>query len=119
MLSQDKKQAGVGHIIGADTHSGLHNFSLDVTEKNLFSILLSKQQGFWLKPENSEKFLPLIPEQILESIDKSGFFCMSIFADDKLVGFIYADGKSAMSEESYTQFKQLCAELCSELEAAR
>jgi len=69
--------------------------------------------------ENSEKFLPLIPEQILESIDKSGFFCMSIFADDKLVGFIYADGKSAMSEESYTQFKQLCAELCSELEAAR
>jgi HD-like signal output (HDOD) protein len=119
MLTQDRKQASVVHLIGADTHSGLRRFSLKISGKNLFTILLSKQQGFWLKPANREKFLPLVPEHVVESIDKEGFFCMSLFVDEKPVGFIYADGKSAMNEENYTQFKQLCAGLCSDLEKTR
>ncbi len=119
MLSQDNKQAGAASLIGADTHSDLHKFSLGIEEKNLFSILLSKQQGFWLKPDNSAKFLPLIPEQVVESIDKGGFFCMSVFVHKQPVGFVYADGINAMNEGCYTQFKQLCASLSSDLEKTR
>ncbi len=115
MLSPDQKQAGVGHLMGADSHSRLHNFTVDIKGKNLFAILLSRQQGFWLKPDNSVKFLPMIPEDVRESIDQRGFFCMSIFVRNKPVGFIYADGKDAMNDECYTQFKQLCANLGPEL----
>ncbi len=115
MLSPDQKQAGVSHLIGADTNSRLRRFSINVEEKNLFNILLSRQQGFWLKPDNQEKFLPMIPEEVVGSMDTSGFFCMSIFVRNKPVGFIYADGKKAMNEECYTQFKQLCASLGSDL----
>jgi len=119
MLSQDNKQAGMARLIGADTYSKLHKFSLGVEEKNLFSILLSKQQGLWLKPDNSAKFLPLIPEHVIESIDKYGFFCMSVFVHNQPVGFVYADGIKAMNEGCYTQFKQLCASLSSDLENTR
>ncbi|MCP4126464.1 MAG: hypothetical protein GY753_05310, partial [Gammaproteobacteria bacterium] len=119
MLSADKKQAGVGQLIGADTHSALHKFSVNMEEENLFTMLLSRQQGFWLRPENSDKFLPKIPPEVVTAIDTSGFFCMSIFVRNQPVGFVYADGKGAMNEERYAQFKQLCANLSTELRKSR
>ncbi len=119
MLSADKKQAGVGHLIGADTHSALHKFAVDLEGENLFTMLLSREQGFWLRPGNSAKFLPKIPPEVTEAIDTSGFFCMSIFVRNKPVGFVYADGKGAMNEGCYAQFKQLCANLSTELRKSR
>lgn len=107
------QRAGVVRLMGADTHSGLHKFSLKIERKNLFTILLLKPQGFWLKPENSEKFIPMVPHEVIDSIDKRSFFCMSIFVHNKPVGFVYSDGINAMNEECYAQFKQLCMRLSS------
>ncbi|MCP3671538.1 MAG: HDOD domain-containing protein [Gammaproteobacteria bacterium] len=119
MLSADKKQAGVGHLIGADTHSALHKFSVEMEGENLFAMLLSRQQGFWLRPENSAKFLPKVPPEVVKAIDTNGFFCMSIFVRNQPTGFVYADGNGAMNEGCYTQFKQLCASLSTELRKSR
>ena len=115
MLGPDQKRAEVGHLMGAAADSGLNGFSVSIKEKNLFSVLLSKQQGFWLRPENREKFLPMIPDEIDESIDKRGFFCMSIFVRNQPVGFVYADGREAMNIDCYTEFKQICANLSLDL----
>jgi HD-like signal output (HDOD) protein len=119
MLSQDKKRAGVGYLMGVAANSGLYRFAVNLEQINLFSMLLSKQQGFWLKPDNQEKFLPMIPNEVGESIDKRGFFCMSIFVSNQPVGFVYADGRDAMNTESYTEFKQICADLSLDLEKSR
>lgn len=119
MLSQDKSRAGVGYLMGVTANTGLYRFAVNLEQKNLFSMLLSKQQGFWLRPENQEKFLPMIPDEVGAAIDKRGFFCMSIFVRDEPVGFIYADGKSAMNMDGYTRFKQICADLSIDLEKSR
>lgn len=112
MIDDNYKHARVCELKGASADSGLHNFIVNIEEKNLFNILLSKQQGFWLKPSNREKFLPMIPHDQIDSIDQNGFFCMSMFVRGKAVGFIYADGKYMLNDDSYADFKQLCAELC-------
>ncbi len=119
MLSQDRRRAGVGYLMGVAANSGLYRFSVNLEQTNLFSMLLSKQQGFWLKPDNQEKFLPMIPDEVSAAIDKRGFFCMSIFVSNQPVGFVYADGKGAMNLECYTKFKQMCADLCIDLEKSR
>jgi len=111
MIIPDTKFAKVSELKGADISSGLNSFIVNIQEENLFSILLSKQQGFWLKSSNREKFLLMIPEDLLDSIDQNGFFCMSIFVRGKPVGFVYADGIYVLNEDSYADFKQLCAEL--------
>ncbi len=115
MISQNKKHAKVSELKGADPDSGLNNFTVNVQEKNLFNLLLSKQQGFWLRPSNQERFFPMIPQDLCDSIDETGFFCMSIFVRGEAVGFIYADGQYALNENSYADFKRLCAELSLEL----
>lgn len=115
MIDDNNKSARVCELKGASADSRLNNFIVNIKEKNLFNILLSKQQGFWLKSSNREKFLPMIPEDLLDSIDQNEFFCMSIFVRGEAVGFIYADGKYMLNNDSYADFKQLCAELCLDL----
>lgn len=112
MISDNNKQAKVCELMGSDDGPGLNCFAVSIQEENLFKLLLSKQQGFWFKSSNRDKFLPMIPKELLDSIDQNGFFCMSLFARGKPVGFIYADGTYVLNEESYADFKQLCAELC-------
>ncbi len=111
LISTNKRYAKVSELRGVEAGSGLNNFMVDIQEHNLFSLLLEKQQGFWLKSGNREKFLPMIPQHLLDSIDKNGFFCMSVFVRGEPAGFIYADGAYALNEDSYADFKQLCAEL--------
>ncbi len=111
MVSEDKKNAMVSELKGADIDSELNSFIVNIEEDNLFRTLMSKQQGFWLKSSNREKFLPMIPKEVLDAIDQNGFYCMSIFARAKPIGFIYADGIYVLNDESYADFKQLCAEL--------
>jgi hypothetical protein len=110
MLSKGS-YAKVSELVGANGDPGLNNFVVNIQEENLFQLLLSKQQGFWLKSSNREKFLPMIPEELRNSIDQSGFFCMSLFVRGRPIGFIYADGKFSLNDASYADFKQLCAEL--------
>ncbi len=111
MVSPNKKYAKVSEVKGVDANSWLNNFIVNIEEPNLFKLLLEKQQGFWLKADNREKFLPMIPQDLIDAIDGDEFFCMSIFVRGAAIGFIYADGKSILNENRYSDFKQLCAEL--------
>jgi HD-like signal output (HDOD) protein len=110
-MVSDTNYAKVCELVGVNGDPGLNNFMVNIQEENLFKLLLSKQQGFWLKASNREKFLPMIPETSLNAIDQKGFFCMSLFVRGKPIGLIYADGKFLLNDESYADFKQLCAEL--------
>lgn len=110
-MVSDANYAKVSELVGANGDPGLNNFMVNIQEENLFKLLLSKQQGFWLKDSNKEKFLPMIPEASLYAIDQNGFFCMSLFVRGRPIGLIYADGNFVLNAESYADFKQLCAEL--------
>jgi ribosomal protein S8E len=114
-IGDNKNHVKVCELVGANGDPELNNFMVNIQEENLFKLLLSKQQGFWLRPSNRDKFLPMIPQGVLEPIDQNGFFCMSLFIRGKPVGLIYADGKYALNDDSYADFKQLCAELSTAL----
>jgi HD-like signal output (HDOD) protein len=110
-ISYNKDHVKVCELVGANGDPELNNFMVNIQEENLFKLLMSKQQGFWLRPSNRDKFLPMIPQGVLGPVDQNGFFCMSLFIREKPIGLIYADGKYVLNDDSYADFKQLCAEL--------
>jgi HD-like signal output (HDOD) protein len=117
MLSRDRKTIKARFVTGAEKESALSRFNCAYDKRNLFSVLLSKPQGFWLREDNREKYLPLIPASLREAVDTRGFFIMSIYLRNKPVGLLYADAAQpdALNEEGYKRFKQLCQQLCNQL----
>jgi HD-like signal output (HDOD) protein len=117
MLASDRKTLKARFVAGGEGREGLNRFNCVHDKRNLFTVLLSKPQGFWLKEDNREKYLPLIPETLRETVDTRGFFIMSIYVRNKPVGLMYADAEQpeTLDEEGYKRFKQLCQQLSNQL----
>jgi HD-like signal output (HDOD) protein len=117
MLQSDRKTLKARFIAGREGSDGLNRFNCVHDKRNLFTVLLSKPQGFWLKEDNRDKYLPLIPEPLRDTVNTRGFFVMSIYVRNKPVGLMYADAEQpdTLDEEGYKRFKQLCQQLSNQL----
>jgi HD-like signal output (HDOD) protein len=121
MLTSDRKTLKARFVAGGEGRDGLSHFKCTHDKRNLFTVLLSKPQGFWLREDNRDQHLPLIPENLLDTVDTRGFFIMSIYVRYKPVGLIYADTEQpeTLDEEGYKRFKQLCQQLANQLAGGR
>jgi HD-like signal output (HDOD) protein len=117
MLTNDRQGIKARFVAGDDEKKELSCFNCAFDKRNLFGVLLSKPQGFWLREDNRDKYLPLIPAPLREIVNTHGFFIMSIFLRNKPVGLLYADAEQpdALDEEGYKRFKQLCQQLSNQL----
>ncbi len=120
MLSKDRKKVNMRFMLG-DKESPLRNFSLPLGGRHLFSILLAKPQGIWFRDSNREQYLPLIPESVRDAVHGQGFFAMSLFLKNKPIGFLYGDcsDPSALNQDGYNRFKQLCLRLGNQLKQGK
>jgi HD-like signal output (HDOD) protein len=109
MLTPDRKHLRVKFVVGTDKNSPLRKFQLALSDRHLFSVLMKKPQGFWLRTENREKYLPLIPEPDRDVLNSEGFFVTSVFVRNRPMGLIYADTSkpSELDSHRFEQFKQL------------
>lgn len=121
MLTSDRKTLKARFVAGGEGRDRLNHFTCTHDKRNLFTVLLSKPQGFWLKEDNKVKYLPLIPEHLRDTVDTRGFFIMSIYVRYKPVGLIYADAEQpeTLDEDGYMRFKQLCQQLSNQLAGGR
>ncbi len=121
VLNRDRRGIKARFVTGGDKDDPLRRFNCRRDKRNLFSVLLSKPQAFWLNDDNREKYLPLIPEVLREAVDNRGFFIMSIYVRNKPVGLLYADTENpeTLNEDGYGRFKQLCQQLCNQLAGGR
>jgi HD-like signal output (HDOD) protein len=120
MLSSDRKRIKMRFLLG-DKESPLRNFALPMGGRHLFSILLSKQQGIWLRDSNRDQYLPLIPEPVRDAIQSHGFFAMSVYLKNRPIGFLYGDCSEpgALNQDGYDRFKQLSLRLCNQLKQGK
>ncbi|MEJ1341841.1 MAG: HDOD domain-containing protein [Candidatus Sedimenticola sp. (ex Thyasira tokunagai)] len=108
-LTPGGNELKVKFVIGAEKSAPLRQFNAKLDEKHLFSLLMKKPQCFWLKPDNREKYLPLIPESLHPALEMEGFFAISVFVRHRPLGLIYADFTTpeALTAEGYELFRQL------------
>lgn len=111
MLSPDRSTLQTRFMIGTDNDAVFNNFQIDVNKRNLFSLLLRKQQSVWVNDSNRDKYWPLVPKDIKDLIKTDSFYAMSVHVNDKPVGMFYADRHGAdcqLNEQIYTRFCELC-----------
>ncbi len=108
-LTPEGNELKVKFVIGAEKSAPLRQFNAKLDEKHLFSLLMKKPQCFWLKPDNREKYLPLIPESLHPALEMEGFFAISVFVRHCPLGLIYADFTTpeVLTAEGYELFRQL------------
>lgn len=101
-----------GHILkGAENDPIFNRFKIEVTDKDIFSHLMSKPQAVLLNESTRPKFWPLVPNDFQKLINTNSFVAMSIFIKNKPYGLFYADRHTAtcqIENRSYSYFKTLC-----------
>lgn len=88
------------------------SFSLE--QKDLFKLLMKKQQSVHVTAVNREKYWPLVPGAFKTLIQTDSFCASSVFAADKPIGLFYMDRYASaitLTETDYAEFKKLCSKV--------
>jgi HD-like signal output (HDOD) protein len=116
-ISRDMSELKARFVIGAEAEDALKKFHLLMKQRHIFSILMKEAKGFWLGGPNRDKYLPLIPNSLEQTLNMEGFVAASLFIDGLPLGMIYADpgqGRS-MKETDFAGFKRVIRQLNSKL----
>jgi HD-like signal output (HDOD) protein len=113
LLNNEKDKLKLCSAAGTDNDLEFNSVSVKLNKKNLFGILLEKQQAIWLNEKNFKKTWPLVPPEIKKISKSKTFFAMSVHVREKPIGLFYADRHNDACEldiKSYNHFKTLCTE---------
>lgn len=116
MLNQDRSRLRTRLALGGGADDGLRSLDLDLSQKNLFTLLLGKTQSVWLHPGNAAKYQGHLPASLRPMLAPGGAYMMSLFIREKPLGLLYGDG-GQLSEAGYRQFRTLCRDACDALGA--
>ncbi|MCG8428603.1 MAG: hypothetical protein MI754_14715, partial [Chromatiales bacterium] len=117
MITPDRKAVRSRIVVGAADDANLKKLEINLEQKHLFSILVSKQQGFWLNRDNHQKYAALIPKEVHNHLNSESFFASSLYVRNKPLGILYADcsNPNELDRNKFSQFKQVSQRLCNEL----
>lgn len=117
MLTPDRKSIRSRFVVGGDQDDQLRKLDISLEQRHLFSVLVAKQQGFWLNSGNRQKYAQLLPENIANSLHSNSFFASSLYLRNKPIGILYADcsDPNDLNSHNFSQFKQLSQRLCNDL----
>lgn len=116
MVTPDGLKVKSRFTLGIKSDDPLRQFEFSLSGKDLFCQLMGKMQGVWVNEGNREKLWPMVSPGLQKVIGAGDFYAMSLHADNKPIGMIYADrghGHCGLDPLTYTDFKMLC------LQAAR
>jgi len=87
----------------------LKSFKIVLDKPHLFKLLMAKPQNIWLNEKNKAKYWGLIPASVKLALHNDTFFAMSVFANNKPVGLMYADKPTGqLTAAEYKKFQGLC-----------
>jgi len=111
MVTPDGQKVKSRFSLGIKAEDPLRHFEFPLGSRDLFSQLMGKMQGVWVNEGNREKLWPMVSPALQKVIGAGDFYAMSLHADNKPIGLIYADrghGHCGLDPLSYTDFKLLC-----------
>lgn len=116
MVTPDGLHVKSRFTLGIRPEDPMRHFAFELGKRDLFGQLMGKMQGVWMNGGNREKLFPMLTPALQGMIGEVDFYAMSLHANGKPVGLIYADrghGDCGLDTHTYTDFKMLC------LQAAR
>ncbi len=115
-LSRDRHRLRTRLALGGSPDDPLRQLDLSMSEKHLFSLLLTRAQAVHVGPDNHQRYAPYLEGVPLDSQALAGFYATSLFVDGRPVGILYADGGHP-DERGYSAFRQAAAGVTQLLES--
>lgn len=110
LLTPDRTHLRARLWLGVEPGSPLAGFDLPLAPPHLFTRLLERPQGVWLRPGEKPALDALLTPPLAALVGGEAFFAMSLFVRDRPVGILYADQPGnghALDAERYALFRQL------------
>ena len=88
-------------------------------ENKFFNKLMVKTGALKIDPGNYHQVKGMMTEEVLTTLGNKNFMSMSLFANQKAVGVVYADAavnEDEISDKEYQAFKQICQATSSALD---
>lgn len=113
LLTHDRSTLGAKYVVGAEEGSPLKAFRFDMSQRNIFSVLMAKPQAVWMAGENRAKYAAYLSAEVRAATSDHEFYAMSLGVHGKVIGLFYADCAGTgnrLDADGYDKFRKLCAQ---------
>ena len=118
-LEPEQRYLRASAIVGAENDPVFNRFSIKLNTPHLFVRLLDKSQAICINDGNRDQYWGMVPVEFRKLINTNSFMAMSVFANDELLGLVYADRHTSecqLDTVSYKYFKKFCNMLAQALQ---
>jgi hypothetical protein len=99
------------YYVGIAADSSIRELKIKVGTNRFFAKLLGQSSSFKIDSTNFSQAKNMIEPEVLKALGNKNFMAMSLFANSKAIGVVYADaseGEDDISDKEYQAFKKIC-----------
>jgi hypothetical protein len=99
------------YCVGIEKESPVRALQIKINTNRFFAKLLSQPASFKVDRDNYHQVKNMLDPNVVNSLGNENFMAMSLFANGKPIGVVYADateGEDLISEKEYQAFKKIC-----------
>lgn len=111
VINHQKQQLKTGIHIGFGSGHPIADYKTPLNKPSLLSKLLEKPACIWVKPDNMDSMIALLPKSYHNLIDREGFMLMSVFAGKNPLAIMhvdFADSDQTLTDKHHEQFRLIC-----------
>lgn len=99
------------YCVGIAQNSPVRAMTVELSENRFFARLMQKSGAMRIDTDNYRQAKSMLSDEVRKTLGNQNFMAMSLFANQKAVGVVYADtttGEAMISDKEYAAFKQIC-----------
>ena len=99
------------YCVGIEKDSPIRGLKIKVGTNRFFAKLLGQAASMKVDNKNFSQAKNMIAPDVMKILSNENFMAMSLFANGKPIGVVYADaspGEDSISEKEYQAFKKIC-----------
>jgi len=99
------------YCVGDDEHAQIRGLAMALDKNRFFAKLLHKPASFKVDRDSYGQVKGMLEPKVAEGLGNQNFMVMSLFANGKPIGVVYADASEAedrISDKEYGAFKKIC-----------
>jgi len=99
------------YCVGIEKDSTIRGLKIKISENRFFAKLLNKPASLKVDSSNFSQAKNMIASEVLDTLSHKNFMAMSLYANGKAIGIVYADASEVeddISDKEYQAFKKIC-----------
>lgn len=111
VLNKDGSALRPLYCQGVSKESPVRSLKIGLNKNRLFSKLLNHQSSFKVDQTNYRQAQNMMSSEVVSTLGQKDFMAMSLFANEKPIGVVYADatsGETPLTDKEYKAFKTIC-----------